>query len=143
MSTSKKNRNMSTSKKNRNANAPSTSGNQSMAQELFPSTKKCSPLRKATLISQKHCATETVEVHATMLPFLLVYKTSDDDDGIQPMMLNVNHNGVNEQKTAEIVNNIYGNPVNIQNNHLMDYAVDMQAFAHVWDRVSLLCIPHL
>lgn len=84
-----------------------------------------------------------MEVHATMLPFLLVYKTSDDDDGIQPMMLNVNHNGVNEQKTAEIVNNIYGNPVNIQNNHLMDYAVDMQAFAHVWDGVSLLCIPHL
>ena len=74
-----------------------------------------------------------------MLPFLVVYKKGDDNDDIQPMMLNVNHNGVNEQKTAKIVNNIYGNPVKIKNNHPPSYELDMQALVHFWDKVSVLC----
>ena len=101
-----------------------------------------SPLQRAARVGRTFCTSTEISISPTMFPFMFPHNYRQDKKtkavSIQPFMPNVNHNAITQKNVVQIVNQIYGNPANIMNEHLATtYGKDMHAFAIFWDRVRV------
>ena len=133
------------------------SGNSTSPGHLTPKKTKGTPItvnstpppsmsraESAANLEHQNCTTIKIEVHPTMMAFMMPLRKVIDEDGeevVQVNIPNVNHNVPNPKKAMEITNNVLGNPINIKDRERPEFAWDMEVFGFYHKRVSR-CNPN-
>ena len=133
------------------------SGNSTSPGHLTPKKTKGTPItvnstpppsmsraESAANQEKKNCTKIKIEVHPTMMAFMMPLRKVIDEDGeevVQVNIPNVNHNVPNPKKAMEITNNVLGNPINIKDRERPEFAWDMEVFGFYHKRVSR-CNPN-
>ncbi len=77
-----------------------------------------------------------VKIHPSIKVLLPPWEKPDDGKPHLIMFPN-NNNDPNAKKACEIANNMEGNPLNVENKHIKDWATDMWLGVFWQDEVSL------
>jgi hypothetical protein len=106
-----------------------------------PSPRK-SAIQVAEALLKRVCATTTISIHPTMIPFFWPMTISNKGNNRRSIRLNipnVNHNTVTNLKALEIADNICDSPLGTGSSHSQSFGQDMEMFAIWWDKVRREC----
>ena len=104
----------------------------------LPSSQE-SPVQRVQETIAKYCTTVPVNIHPTMVPFILPTTMEKDQyskDTIRLNILNANHNTWDVQRSYNICENIIGNPLNNQSkDDPRSLGLDVQMFVVHWKKI--------